>query len=109
MCSHLVPRPNNPEEPDLGEYVETMDNIPLPIKTEEVNIENDTEEAHTGEYVETPEDTLAATDIKEEENQETKNFIDSIHPTTNKVQTSEEIVENGSSFIPTSVIKFFHL
>ena len=47
------------------------------------------------------------TDVKEEENQETKNAIDSIQPVTNNVQTNEELVESGNSFVPTSVITYF--
>ena len=67
MCSHLIPRQNIPGEPDLGEYVETMENVPLPVKNEEMSIEIDTEEAIVGEYMETSDNIPRNTDVKEEE------------------------------------------
>ena len=52
--------------------METMENVPLPVKNEEINIEISTEETPIGEYVETSNDIHMNRDVKEEEDQETK-------------------------------------
>ena len=69
MCSHLITRqdlnPTIQKDSTLGEYVETMDNAPLPVKNEELNIEENSDEVFNNEYIETTKNTLGTTNVKE--------------------------------------------
>ena len=47
--------------------------MPSPVNKEEMNVEVDPKEVLSGEYIETTRNTPAATNVKEEEYQETKN------------------------------------
>ena len=53
------------------------------MKNEEPNVEENSEEIIVNEYVETTNNTPNTTKIKEEEEQDTKTILDSIHPITN--------------------------
>ena len=66
------------EEPSLGEYVETVDNIPSPVKNEEPNVEKNSNRITINEHVETT-DTTNTTEVKVEEEQDTKTVLDNIH------------------------------
>ena len=83
-----------------------MENTPSPVKKEELTADANLEEIVDNEYVETTENMPTASYIKEEE-QDMKELLNCIHPVTNEMQVTEEIVENDNKFVTTSVITFF--
>ena len=70
-CNHLVPtqgqRSTVQEDSTIGEYIETLENMPSPVKKEELNAEDNSEEVLNNEYVKNAKNTPAASHIKEEE------------------------------------------
>ena len=61
--------------------METMDNVPLPVKTEEANIETGTHKTHTEEYMEPVDNILLLGKTKET----------NIEVDTGKFHTEEDI------------------
>ena len=64
------------------------------------------EEVVDNEYVETANNMPTISHIKEED-QDTKESLNDLHPVTNGIHVTEEIVENDNKSVTTSIITFF--
>ena len=104
-----VPLPMKTEEANIEtgtykahmeKYMESVDEILLPGKTEETNVEVDTGKFHTNEDVPVGEENPATKDIKEEENQDQKDFIDNTNTNDVRIGSSGEDEGNGSGSKP---------
>ena len=83
-----------------------MENTLSPVKKEDLTAKANLEELVNNEYVETTDNTPTISHIKEED-QDTKELLNGLHPVTNGMQATEEIVDNDNKFVTTSVITFF--
>ena len=94
------------ENSTCGEYIETMENMPSPVKKEDLTAEANLEEVVNNEYVETTDNTPTTSHIKEED-QDTKELLNGFHLVTNGMQVTEEMLDNDNKFVTTSIITIF--
>ena len=83
-----------------------MENMPSPVKKEDLTAKANLEEVVDNEYVETTDNTPTASHIKEED-QDTKELLNGFHLVTNGMQVTEEMLDNDNKFVTTSVITIF--
>ena len=85
------PAPVHLDEHTLGEYVETIDNTPVPEGKEEPSVEVCSDAITVNQHGENNDNTLGTTEIKIEDNQDTKEISDNTHLSINGPQASEEV------------------
>ena len=78
------------ENSTCGEYIETMENMPSPVKKEDLTAKANLEEV-----------------VDNEEDQDTKELLNGFHLVTNGMQVTEEMLDNDNKFVTTSVITIF--